>query len=86
MESLDIVQSNMYLIGQAVKKYRHNLKWSQEYLLLKANLDKSYIGNLERGEQNATIKSLTKISIALGINIFVLLRHAEELKNSIKGK
>ena len=80
MENLKIVQNNAYLIGQVVRKYRHRLNWSQEYLGFKAGLDRTYIGGLERGERNATIKSLTLISIALGINIFTLIKEAEDIK------
>ena len=77
MENLSNAQNNLRYIGQTVKKYRKYLKWSQENLALKANLDRTYIGKLERGQQNATIKSLTKIADALGINIFILIKEAE---------
>ena len=82
MKNLNKSQNNMYYIGQIIKKYRKHLKWSQERLSLKANLDRTYIGKLERGQQNATIKSLTKIADALGINIFILIKEAENLKSS----
>ena len=83
MENLKIVQNNEYLIGQVVRKYRQQLNWSQEYLGFKAGLDSTYIGGLERGERNTTIKSLTLISTALGISIFTLIKKTEDISNNI---
>ena len=72
----------MYLIGQIIKKYRNNLKLSQEDLAFKANLDRTYISKLEQGKMNTTIKSLTKIANALEISIFILMKDAEKLEKS----
>lgn len=77
MKDLEIIQNNMYIIGQAVKKKRKAMHWSQEYLGFKAGLDRTYIGGLERGERNATIGTLTNVSEALGTTIFDLMKEAE---------
>ena len=77
---MDNLKKNMYLIGQIIKKYRNNLKLSQEDLAFKANLDRTYISRLEQGKMNATIKSLTKIANALEINIFILIKEAEKIR------
>ncbi|UPW82643.1 helix-turn-helix domain-containing protein [Lysinibacillus sp. Ag94] len=42
---------------------------SQEELAYSASLHNTYIGQLERGEKNATIESLTKIYMALEITL-----------------
>ena len=63
-------------IGQAIRYYRKSKKWSQEYLGFKAGLDRTYIGGVERGERNITLRSLTNISDALNINLYTLLEKA----------
>ena len=79
---MENLKKNMYLIGQIIKKYRNNLKLSQEDLAFKANLDRTYISKLEQGKMNTTIKSLTKIANALEISIFILMKDAEKLEKS----
>lgn len=46
---------------------------SQEQLAEKADLSPTYIGNLERGEQNPTLTSTKKIAAALGVSLPELL-------------
>ena len=78
---MEELKKNLYLIGQTIKIYRRNLNLSQEELAFKANLDRTYISKLEQGQMNATIKSLTKIANALEINIFILIKEAENPKD-----
>ena len=49
-------------IGQRIKYYRCQLGLSQEKVAEKAGCHTSYIGQLERGDKNATIKSIEKIA------------------------
>ena len=79
---MEELKKNLYLIGQTIKIYRRNLNLSQEDLAFKANLDRTYISKLERGQMNTTIKSLTKIANALETNIFILIKEAKKLENS----
>ena len=53
------------IIGERLRHKRQELKYSQEVVAEKANLHPTYIGQLERGEKNATIESIEKICIAL---------------------
>ncbi|HPJ81975.1 MAG TPA: helix-turn-helix transcriptional regulator [Saccharofermentans sp.] len=59
--------------GLRVKELRHSLGISQEELAEKAGVHRTYIGMIERGEKNITLKSLSKIAVALGINTSYLL-------------
>ena len=52
-------------IGQRIRARRQELHYSQEYTAEKAGLHPTYIGQLERGEKNATIESISKVCIAL---------------------
>lgn len=53
------------IIGERLRHRRLELKYSQEAVAEKANLHPTYIGQLERGEKNATIESIEKICLAL---------------------
>jgi transcriptional regulator with XRE-family HTH domain len=49
---------------------------SQEALAVDAELDRSYVGGIERGEHNLTLINLQKIANALGTKPSVLLKTA----------
>lgn len=60
--------------GNKVQKYRKNLNLSQEKLAEKAGVHRTYIGMIERAEKNITLINIEKISKALNIEIFELLK------------
>ncbi|MDQ8997461.1 helix-turn-helix transcriptional regulator [Acinetobacter soli] len=53
--------------GQLVRKYRKEKNMSQEQLALLCNMDRSYLGRIERGEVNPTLEKIYEISDALNI-------------------
>lgn len=56
-------------IGQRIRNYRTNLGLSQEKLAELAGCHPTYIGQIERGEKNATIESIEKIASALSVSL-----------------
>ena len=54
-------------IGQRIRNYRTQQNLSQEKLAEMAGCHPTYIGQLERGEKNATLESVEKIASALNI-------------------
>lgn len=44
--------------GQLVRKYRKEKNMSQEQLALLCNMDRSYLGRIERGEVNLTLEKI----------------------------
>ena len=66
------------LVGKRVYYYRKARGLTQARLAEKAGVHFTYIGQLERGEKNATITSLWKISQALGISMGSLFELIEE--------
>ena len=60
-------------IGFSIRKCREEKGISQEKLASLSELHRTYIGQVERGEKNLTIRSLERIAKALGINIKDLL-------------
>lgn len=57
------------VIGERIRNFRKERGLSQEELAFRASLHSTYIGQLERGEKNATIESLVKICTALDITL-----------------
>jgi len=66
------------LIGENIRTLRRDRGLSQEQLALRAEINASYMGQVERGEKNPTIDVLGKISQALQIPLEKLV-HIEEL-------
>jgi transcriptional regulator with XRE-family HTH domain len=65
--------------GAAVRRHRDLLRLSQEELAERSHLDRSYVGRIERGEQNATLLTAQKLADALGSDLDVLFATAREL-------
>ena len=57
------------VVGQRIRYYRINLGWSQEKLAELSGCHPTYVGQLERGEKNATIESIERISSALSVSL-----------------
>ena len=55
------------LIGQRIRNYRIENGLSQEKLAEAAGCHPTYIGQIERGEKNATLESIEKISSAMSV-------------------
>ena len=54
-------------LGQNVRQIRASKGISQEELALEANLDRTYMGGVERGERNLGVLNLCKIARALSV-------------------
>ena len=55
------------ILGQRIRNHRTAKGLSQEKLAELSGCHPTYIGQIERGEKNATIESIEKISSALNI-------------------
>ena len=53
--------------GQSVAKHRRAKGLSQEALAEKADLDRTYLSDIERGVRNPGIKNVAKLAKALGL-------------------
>lgn len=56
-------------VAKKIKARRSELGISQEQLALRAGVHRTYIGVIERAEQNLTITALKKICDALGVSL-----------------
>ena len=59
-------------VGQRIRNYRTKAGFSQEKLAELSGCHPTYIGQLERGEKNATIESIEKITTALNVPMSTL--------------
>ena len=60
-------------LGQKIKLLRKELNLTQENLAEEVDVDRSYMGFVERGEKNPTLFTLMKISKALKVPLKELL-------------
>jgi len=73
------------LFGDKVRQYRKSQGISQEELGERANLHYTYIGAIERGEQNLSLESIEKIANGLGISVDKLFKF-QSIKPKPKGE
>lgn len=70
------MDKNEYLVcfGKKVKELRKQKGLSQEALALLCDLDRTYIGGVERGERNLSLLNIHRIATALNVNVKELFR------------
>ena len=66
--------------GVAVRQLRERRGWSQEQLAEHSDLNRSYVGEVERGRVIPSIVTAQKLAHALQINVAGLLAHCEQLQ------
>lgn len=64
-------------IGNKIRELRSKANLSQEKLSYACDLDRTYIGSVERGERNISVINLQKIAVALNVEVSVLLNFEE---------
>ena len=60
--------------GERVKTLRNEMGWSQEKLALNAEIDRTYLPSIEKGERNVSITVIEKIATALKVEIKELFK------------
>jgi transcriptional regulator with XRE-family HTH domain len=63
-------------VGQNLRRIRRERGLSQEKFADTLGVHRTYMGGLERGERNLTLKSLERIAAVLGIDPLELLAGA----------
>lgn len=56
-------------LGRRLRKLRKEAKLSQEQLARKSGLHRTYIGSIERGDQNISLENVYKLSKALKMEL-----------------
>lgn len=58
--------------GKAVRRRRRELDFSQEELAERAELHRTYLSDIERGEGNPSLEVIEKLANALDISVIAL--------------
>lgn len=61
--------------GKRVAELRKKAGFSQESFAFKCDVDRTYIGTIERGEKSPTLNTIDKIANALSISISELFKY-----------
>ncbi len=67
--TLDILKR----FGQRVRALRKEQGYSQENFAAACELDRTYMGGIERGERNLALRNIEKIAQTLGITLAELM-------------
>jgi transcriptional regulator with XRE-family HTH domain len=68
--------------GMAIRQLRERKSWSQESLAEYADLNRSYVGELERGQAIASLTTIEKLAAAFGVSVTTLVSHAERISST----
>ena len=61
-------------VGRNIRSYRQRRGLSQEAFAEVLGVHRTYMGGLERGERNLTLRSLERIAEQMGIEVEELMR------------
>ena len=65
--------------GDIVRQRREELRWSQEALAGRAQLNRSYLGEVERGRAVPSLITMDKLAQALDLRLSALLERCEAI-------
>jgi len=72
--------------GHALRHIRTERGLSQERVAHLADLDRSYVSGIERGERHPSLANILKLTAVLGVNVSELAARAEELMSEGRGR
>jgi transcriptional regulator with XRE-family HTH domain len=64
--------------GKRLRELRLARNLSQEELAFKVGVHRTYLGGIERGERNPSLRNLAAIADGLGISLSELFSHLED--------
>jgi len=70
--------SPLQLLGQRIREMRKSKNLTQEDLAHESDIDRSYIGGVERGERNLSFEKLCQIAQALRCDVAALTKDLPE--------
>lgn len=66
--------------GRAIRQERHRQELTQQELAELLGLHPTDVSSIEGGRRNPTLETMKRISNALGLSLYELLKAAEELE------
>lgn len=64
--------------GRQLRAVREAVGVSQEELAAQAGLHRTYVGLIERGERNVSLRTIEKLAVALGVEMSELMPTSAE--------
>lgn len=61
------------IVGRNLRRHRESLGFSQEQFADKLGVHRTYMGGVERGERNLTLRSLERLANSIDLNPIDLL-------------
>jgi transcriptional regulator with XRE-family HTH domain len=71
------IPASREILAQNLRRLRGELGLSQEALADLAELHRTYVGSIERGERNVSLDNIAKLAAALGVTVPQLLAENE---------
>lgn len=72
---------NLIKLGQKIRELRKRKGFSQESFAAEAQLGRTYMGRIERGEQNISIQNLIQIALVLQAELSEFFPTLTQLQN-----
>ena len=77
----DYMKKVKVLLGRRIRTLRNTKGWTQQELGNQANINYKFLGEIERGQQNPSFKTLVKIATALDVELPEILRFEQEISD-----
>lgn len=68
------------IVGRNLRRYRQDRGLSQEAFADLVGVHRTYMGGIERGERNLTLKSLERMAEIIGVDLLELLRESSDAR------
>ena len=65
-------------LAKRIKALREERLWTQEQLAERAAIQRSYLGDLELGRRNPSVRTLVKVANAFGVAVSALLEGGQK--------
>ncbi|NMI07777.1 helix-turn-helix transcriptional regulator [Paenibacillus sp. SZ31] len=78
IKGVALLEIELVIFGEIIRNRRLELNISQENLALKADMDRSYISEIERGHKNPSLSKILALSSALELSVSELFYLFEE--------
>ena len=78
--------NSLTVLGQRIRAARKAKGLTQESLALEAEIDRSYVGQIERGEQNATVMTLARVARVIGCDVAAFCHGLPLPKEHLRGR
>lgn len=66
--------------GLALRELRTEAGYSQDRLALDAQVNRQFLGGIERGENNPSLATLFKLADVIGVSLTTIATRAEQLE------